>query len=338
MQAKKVRFFSGFALVLGLAVLALPVFGQGVAFQASSLPQQARFEGVTETMGAVVLQATGTGTVPAGSSITVAYSGTITNTSSIANLSGSFAGVACTGATCTGDTNNVGTGATIVGCANPTVAPTFAVAASGNQLTIQVQGTQATTVACTSQMGFKLGDYILVSQVRVNVNSLGTSVTTVNALMSGTSSFSSTNPITFTNANVPVASVIPALTAKISSAGAIQTCGISTKVFTVKVTENYPAAITSVADETGFTPTVGPAPSVPMQIIVTISGVPSGMSVGWNSFAALTNPSTASGTLTLAETGAIQTSTGGNLVFSFTSTADSTSSVETSTLSFNIGL
>jgi len=102
------------------------------------------------------------------------------------------------------------------------------------------------------------------------------------------------------------------------------------------VTENYPAAITSVTDETGFTPTVAPAPSVAMQIIVTIAGVPSGMSVGWNAFGA--GLSTESGTLLLAETGAIQTSTGGNLVFSFNSTGDSTSAVETATLQFNIGL
>jgi len=313
-----------------VALIAAPAFAQGVAFQASSLPQQARFEGVTETMGAVVLQATGTGTVPSGSSITVVYSGTITNTSSLANLSGSFAGATCAGAGCTGNAaNNFTPGGG--------VAPGFGVAASGNQLTIQFTGTQGATLAATSQMGFHTGDYILVSQVRVNVNALGSSVGTVSAQMSGTSSFSSSNPITFTNANVPVASVIPALTAKIGSAGNIQTCNIAAaNTFTVKVTENYPAAITSVTDETGFTPTVAPAPSVAMQIIVTISGVPSGMSVGWNAFGA--GASTESGTLLLAETGAVQTSTGGNLVFSFNSTGDSTSAVETATLQFNIGV
>ena len=56
MQVKKVRFIiSCLSLVASLAILAAPAFAQGVAFQSSSLPQQVRIEGLTETVGAVVL-------------------------------------------------------------------------------------------------------------------------------------------------------------------------------------------------------------------------------------------------------------------------------------------
>src|SRR5882762_10141814 len=83
MQYKKAKILmSTFAVIAALAVFAAPAFAQGVAFQASSLPQQARVEGLTETMGAVVIQATGNGTVKSGSSITVVYSGAITNLAS----------------------------------------------------------------------------------------------------------------------------------------------------------------------------------------------------------------------------------------------------------------
>jgi len=70
-----------------MAIAAMPAFaaGPGVAFQASSLPLQARGEGLTETIGAVVLQATAPGTVPSGSSVTIVYSGAIANTSAFGN-------------------------------------------------------------------------------------------------------------------------------------------------------------------------------------------------------------------------------------------------------------
>ncbi len=369
MQAKKVRFFGSFVLVLGLAVMAVPVFGQGVAFQASSLPQQARFEGVSETMGAVVLQATGTGTIPSGSSITVVYSGTITNTPTIAALSGYFAGLSpsagaaagpCTGAGCLGDTNTI---------PNPTVAtaaPTFTVTASGNQLTIQVSGGTTGTPA-TSQIGFKAGDYLVVSQIRVNVNSLGSSITTVSAQMSGTSSLPSSNPITFTNANVPVAAIVnPSLAVKLGSATNVSTCtigapaavatgagaaltGAGAGIFTVKVTENYPAALTSTADETGFTPTVLPAPANGSNVTIVVTGVPSGMSVNAPSPVANNTVATPAGNvpgggansnmvLTLSSGTALQTSTGGALTWTYAVTGDSTAVAESITLPFQIGV
>jgi hypothetical protein len=352
MQAKNVRFFRSFALVLGLAILAAPAFGQGVAFQASSLPQQARFEGVTETMGAVVLLATGSGRVPSGSSITVVYSGTVTNSPSLFGLSGSFAGVACAGVAiaatvgppptpavpaCSGEATSAAAPSNTIGTG--TAAPGFAVTAASNQLTIQITNGPVTTPATatgtpsSSQMGFAYGDYIVISQVRVNVNALGASVTTITAQMSGTSSLPTSNPITFTNATVPVAAVVnPSLTVKVTSAGSIQTCNIGTPTFTVKVTENYPAALTSLVDETGFTPTVLPAPTSGSQVIVTVTGVPAGMAVS------VASPATTTLSLTNAGSSLYQASTGGALQWGFVVTGDSTSIAENVTLTFTIGV
>jgi len=157
------------------------------------------------------------------------------------------------------------------------------------------------------------------------------------------------NPITFTNANVPVAAVInPSLKTKITSAGSLSTCAIGAGVFTVKVTENYPAALTSLADETGFTPSVLPAPVNGSNVTVTVTGVPNGISVQALSPVTNVTPlpggSTAGGgtgtmTLTLSSGSAFQTSTGsGSLAWTFTVTGDATSVAENITLSFNIGI
>jgi len=321
MQVKNVRFFSSFALVIGLALLATPVFGQGVAFQASSLPQQARIEGLTETMGAVVLQATGAGSIPGGSSITILYSGTITNTPTIASLSGSFSGAVPT--TCQGAT-----------CPNNGSSSTFAVSASGNQLTIAVSGAGTSG----NYVKFAVGDYIVISQVRVNVNALGASVSTVTATMSGTSSQPTSFPITFTQAVVPVASVVsPSLNVQVNGSSLptpiLQTCGVVTSAFNVVVAERYPAALTTTAQESAFTPAYPPVGGT--QVIVTLSGVPAGMGVAFSgvNVAGSTGGFAASGSFTPNST----TTQAGNGTFSFTTAAGSTSLSEVVQFDFRIG-
>jgi hypothetical protein len=201
-------------------------------------------------------------------------------------------------------------------------------------------------------MGFAAGDYLVVSQVRLNVNSLGSGtagvIITVSAQMSGTSSFSSSNPITFTNSNVPVATATPpSLTVRVTSAGAMQTCGLPIGTFKIKITENYPAAITSTSDETGFTPSVLPAPANGSQVVVTLAGVPAGMSVAFgtagvpagNSVQTVTGPTTF--TLSSTTGTAIQTvpAGGGNLTWTFIAANgnDSTAVSESTTLNFTIG-
>src|ERR1035438_9735855 len=102
MKAMNARIVISCLALAAMLIMAAPAANaQGVAFQASSLPLQARGEGLTETIGAVVLQATAAGTVPAGSSITIVYSGTIANASSFtgqAGLSCSLGGTTCAAA------------------------------------------------------------------------------------------------------------------------------------------------------------------------------------------------------------------------------------------------
>jgi len=333
---------NSFFMLCVLALAAAPVFGQGVAFQASSLPQQARIEGLTETMGAVVLQATSGGTITSGSSITVLYSGTITNTPTGASLSGSFSGGSTTPTTppmAPATTGCSGTGTPVATYTPPATSPCptfgngstgqFAVAASGNQLTVSVTG---------GNIKFLQNDYIVVSQVRVNVNALGASVSTVTASMSGTSANPTTNPITFTQSIVPVASVVnPSLSvARISSSASIQTCSVPANGtnIAVGIVERYPAALTSVTDENSFTPAF--AVSNGTTVNVSLSGIPSGMAV------ALTNVTYATSSITTLKvtptSGAAQTSTGAAINYTFTVTSDNTASVENATFQFFVGL
>jgi hypothetical protein len=303
---------TSFLVVCAMAIAAMPAFAAagGVAFQASSLPVQVRGEGLTETIGAVVLQATSSGTVVSGSSITVVYSGAITNASSFTGQ----AGLSCV----------------IGGVACAPVPTSITIAASGSQATISFSASTA----------FSAGDYIELSQVRMNVNALGTGTTTVTATLSGTSGSPIANPITFTQSQVGVASIVnPSITGSISTVAApIQTCSIASGTFSVKVAENYPAALTSTTDETAFSP-LGSVTNGSL-VAVVVSNVPSGLAVQSNGITSgSVSPSTSTITATLfASSPSFQVSTGSALTFQYIISGDSTSAVESFTLSFGIGL
>jgi WAS/WASL-interacting protein len=302
---------TSFLVICAMAIAAMPAFAAGgVAFQASSLPVQVRGEGLTETIGAVVLQATSNGTVVSGSSITVVYSGAITNSSAFSGQNG----LSCNSAT-----------------ACPAGVPTtITVSASGN----------AATIAFTAPLVFAVGDYIELSQVRMNVNGLGSGTSTVTATLSGTSGNPINNPITFTQSQVGVASIVnPSVAGSIPSGGgasAIQTCAVpSSNTFKVKVAENYPAALTSLTDESSFTPIT--TISNGSLVNVVISNVPSGLAVNYNSFSAAPTGSTITPTIS-SSTAAYQVSTGSAMTYTFAITGDSTSLTENFTLSFGVGL
>jgi hypothetical protein len=297
---------SSFITLCALILVAAPAFAQEV-FSVSQLAQQVRIEGLTETLGAIQLTATSPSgsTVKAGSSITVVYSAGITNL----NASGTNNGVL----TCS---------AGIAVCGNLTVG---AVASGSTSLTISV-GADTT---------FTNGSFILISQVRVNVNALGASATTVSATLSGTSSFPTTFPLTFVNGTVTVGSVVsPSLSTKFTAASAIQTCAVPVKTFTVQVTERSPASLTTLADETSFTAGGGgvTAPTNGTSVIVVLSGVPTGFAVQPTG---QTAPAAGIYQVTLP---AAQTSTGGALTFVFPVAADNTGVAETDTITFTIGL
>ena len=331
MKAMNARMLISCLALAAMFIMAAPAANaQGVAFQASSLPLQARGEGLTETIGAVVLQATAAGTVPAGSSITIVYSGTIANASSFTGQ----AGLSCSlgGTTC--------------------AAAGLSTAASGSQLTVQF----------SLAVAFAAGQYIEISQVRMNVNSLGSAATTVTATLSGTSSLPASNPITFTQSTVGVSSIVnPSVKGSIPStgvSGAVQTCSVPVggtgitgsggNTFSVKVAELYPAALTSTADETSFS-ALGTIANGSL-VNVAITNVPSGLAISALSYtatqgatvgvaAAFGAPSVNAYTVSIgASTNAFQVSSGSTLNYQFAVTGDSTSAVESFTILFGIGL
>jgi len=320
MQPKVRILLKGLALIAGVALLTAPAFAQ-VAFSVSSLPQQARFEGLTETMGAVQATNNGAaGVVKAGSSVTVVYSATITNLTT-SGVSGNQAVLTCSAGV-------TGGGGVCAGAATVTVGN-----AAGGQITISF----------TADTTFGVGSYMLVSQVRVNVNALGSGTSTVTATLSGTSSFPTSNPLTFTNATVPVAAIVnPSLSTAFSANGVLpqtlQTCAILVGGFTVGVTERYPAAFTTVAQEGSATPS-GFTPSFPAvngtSAVVTITGLPSGISVLAGAPVVGSN-----GVLPLGATTSTnpQTSSGSALTFSFPTNAGSTSTIDSANIPFSVGI
>jgi len=301
MKAINARILISCLALAAMFIMAAPANAQGVAFQASSLPLQARGEGLTETIGAVVLQATASGTVPSGSSITIVYSGTIANTSGFSGTSG----LSC-----------VITG--VAGCTG------LSGSATGSQLTVQFNSTIA----------FSLGNYIEVSQVRMNVNGLGTAATTVTATLSGTSALPASNPITFTQSTVGVSSIVnPSIKGSVSAGAAIQTCAVTTSSFSVTVKENYPAALTSISDETNFSSIVAPLNG--SQINVTFNNLPTGFGVSWGTPTAGLTALTPSGNTPAAGTPAF--STGSAITFAYNLAGDSTSAIDSTTIPFTLG-
>jgi hypothetical protein len=312
---------TSFLVICAMAIAAMPAFAAGgVAFQASSLPVQVRGEGLTETIGAVVLQATSNGTVVAGSSITVVYSGAITNASAFSGQNG----LSCQ---------------SVTACPPGSTVPT--------SITIAATGSQA-TISFSANAVFSSGDYLELSQVRMNVNSLGSGTSTVTATLSGTSGNPINNPITFTQSQVGVASIVnPSVVGSIPSSGGaspIQTCavpatnsaGTGPNSFSVKVAEQYPAALTSTTDEQNFTPisTINNGSLVN----VVISNIPSGLAVNANGITAVSPTGDTIAATLGSSTPAYQVSTGSAITYTYSITGDSTSTTESFTLNFSIGL
>jgi hypothetical protein len=320
MKAMNARFLISCLALTAMVLLVAPASqaqGPGVAFQASSIPLQVRGEGLTETIGAVVLQATAAGTIPAGSSITIVYSG------SIAKATTAFPGTNTNGLSCVIQST--------AGCTNG--GGSFTTSGSGSQL----------TVAFGATTSFKAADYLEISEVRMNVNSLGTATTTVTATLSGTSANPTTNPITFTQSQVSVASIVnPSIKGSVTAATAgIQTCAVpvvgGTSNFSVTAAENYPAAFTSSTDETSFTGTVYTVTNG-SEITMTISNVPSGLAVAPTTYSTTTT-ATPPNVMTVTEVGsAFQVSTGSALTYTFSVNSDSLSAIESFTVNFEIGI
>jgi hypothetical protein len=290
-------------VLLGLILLlAIPASAQ-VAFQVTSLPRQVRGEGVTETVGDVLLTALNNGNVLIGSTINIVYGATVTAAGS-------------TGATVTlGDNVMVAQG----GFAIP---GTMTSALSGAQITISF----GATTAFTTGQGFTIGN------IRADATGYS-SGGTITAYISGVSANPGTNPITFTQPSVVVGLVTkPSMTATgiTTPFTTILTCsgliapGTNSTALVVK--EVFPSAFTSRVDERAFTGSI-PAASITngTLIQVTLSGVPSGLVVTLTPSVYNTGTAVASGTtVAISRTAATSTANVATIVAAATATAATT--------------
>lgn len=243
----------------------------GVAFQSSSLPRQLRSEGTTETAGELALLASNSGTIKSGSTISVNYG---------AAIEPGTGTVTCSPAACTQGVN-------------------FTAGIAGSTLTITF----------TTDVAFGAAEYLVIAQVRLDASS---SFGNISAILSASSSSPGTNPITFTNAFLPVGTVIsPSTSVQITPASALSVCSPSAKAFSVKVTEAFPSAFTSAADENLFAnvgaPGVDPmgAGELDTTLRLSFTGIPEDVTVTFTGFGG-------SGTLTPATSFMSFTATGGS--------------------------
>jgi len=253
----------GFLLVFGLLGATGTALAQSTVLGVSSSIDQARFEGIKEATGQVVLTSSsngvigGSGGLGAGtpSIITITYGANL----AVAVGSGN---VSC---------NTNGGGA----------------CASGTDFTVTgAKGQPVVKISFVNDTAMKVGGTITISGVRVNANAFGSSGL-INATAAAVvpASISSTNAITFsTDTTKPVANVNPkALDVSLSVGPAsflscvAFTATVPPPDFELTVKEKFAQALTSVADENGLsgagTATQG------SNILVTFTGVPNGVMI-----------------------------------------------------------
>jgi hypothetical protein len=243
------------ALMFGFVVSAVPAMGQA-QFNVAGGNQIVRGEGHTEAVNSVTLQAPNGGNIANNTTINVDFSGTVTNTPALANLTCMIGGVA--------------------GCP-----PTWTVVPSGNRATITV----------TPAVVLIAGDYITLSRVRVDVAGLGIGITTVYATLS---SSPPSALITYNPTSVPVGVVIShSITVEGTKAPmGVLTCnpptaaGIPANTFVIDVTETTQHAYTTKLEEQGNTDPTLPVVVKGTQIIVEILGVPKNLAVSWDALGA----------------------------------------------------
>jgi len=335
----KILFFvflvlGALSLVALVAMLAaIPASAQPITFSVTSLAQTVRTEGQAETAGTVTLSYSGTTsvTIVAGSSITVSYSGATVTSAGV--VSGKITSTTC-------NVSNSTTTASAAGDCGFTTAstpPQIVYSASGSNVIIQFNAT--TTI--------NVGDFINIQQVRLNIAGVTGAVppaataTTLNATLSGNSP--TTNPITFSNSSVAVATISTSLLVSGPGTGiGLTTCAAVSTTFNVTITEVYPAAFTDAADETAFTPgsTGPPTIASPVTNGSTVTVILNGVPAGFQVLAPSGPASGSSGTLTLtapSTTLVTSSSITTPLTFTYTFTGDSTSAVEKLVLAFTIG-
>jgi len=331
-QMNRKMAVTGFLALCAFALAAIPASAQPITFSVTSLAQTVRSEGQAETAGTVTLTFSGTSsvTIVAGSSITVSYAGAPVTSAGV--VSGRITSTNCN----VSSSSTTASAAGDCGFTTATTPPQIVYSASGSNVIIQFNAT--TTI--------NTGDYLNIQQVRLNIASVTgalpiTTAQTLNATLSGNSP--TTNPITFTNSSVAVATLSSSIAVSKGSAASETTCAVANSTFSVKVAEVYPAAFTSVTDETAFTPGNAGPPVIASpatngsQLNVVISNVPAGFAITATTYTPSDVPLTLS--LTSGTTNPV-TSTGvtNSYTFSFIFNTTSTSAVENVVLNFTLGL
>lgn len=325
------------ALTLMMVASTAALYAQGVAFTSTSLPRQMRQEGLTETAGEVVLTALNAGIIPAvadaGSTIDLVFSVAITNDDATAPAEISLA-------------NNVT-------CAGPG----FAGVCPAGLVSASLIG--ASTVRLrflTVATAFVVSDQINISRIRVNANAaLG--VGSVSVTMSGISQNPSARPITFTDPQRQVGVLNASLTVSFNHSTAtltpvtqLRSCAFPNdaiaapgalpgaptvaafhvpNAFSLRITEVFPGALTTLATETLFSPVMAPVNG--SQISITLSNVPVGLTAAFSGTTGLT----AGFSVTLATPATVdQTAAGTPIVFVFNITTADASLVERGTFVF----
>jgi len=296
----------GLVLLLGLLTAALPAAAQ-VQFESTGGLRKVRAEGRAEIVSAVDLVARTTGTVKAGTSITITYDAEVVNII---------------------DDDNVTCVVTVGTC---TVGTDVTVATVGNELTLSFVNDVAFAIDT---------DSITVSGVRINVADLAAGTTRVGATISVTGDPSG-NRVTFTDPDLYVAQVNASIDVDFTEAEkGILTCdppgafGLPDWTFKIKVTELFAAALTTegqeVADSADATEVENGT-----KLRVQIKGVPLGLEVRYD------GTTGATGVLALTEDAdddnpAESDAANSTLTFNFDVTASNTGLAEEITLNFSV--
>jgi hypothetical protein len=231
---------------------------QGVAFTTTSLVRQMRQEGITELAGEVVLTALNSGTIVEGSSIDVVFSAPITNNSLASPGNITLA-------------NNIS-------CSNAAACPT----------SVSLVGTQTVRMFFGASRSFTFVDWLIISRVRVNA-STAIGIDSITATMSGSSTNLALFPITFTDPFRQVGVLNPAIAVQFNHSSAtanpvtlFQTCAFPNDAvddFFVRLTEVFPGALTTQAQETVYAAALPPTNG--LQIHITITNVPAGLTLAY---------------------------------------------------------
>jgi hypothetical protein len=278
----------------------------GPQWLSTSLPRQARGNGITETVGEVVLSITNPGgaAIIDGSSIDILFGADITNDPDTLNV------------------NVVCTSGAVVPCP-----ASMSVLVVGDNI-LRISFSDADANAATGTVFSALGDTLTIAGVRVNASDILTDGAQITTVMSGVSSAPATNPITFTDPVRTVATLVnPELDVDFTNAVLnIATCNPGNPdILEVEITENYPGALATELQEEGFSGVAEADNGT--QVIVIVSGVPAGVTV---------DPAdvVVSGALTLTEVdgGDDVTSTGSPITFTYEVTSSDTSIVEDATI------